>query len=125
MLSYLGDSISLSRLQDEILEYKFRKLDSLRTTSQSARVASANEKHIATANEIIDRSIQTGQNSRNLYWSVMTKALIQYRAKEFQEVEQWADSVLNAPDDVRKHWGNVAPVVLKAALQREQAGGSP
>ena len=50
----------------------------------------------------------------------MTKALIQYRAKEFQEVEQWADSVLNAPDDVRKHWGNVAPCwfLKAAALQR-------
>ena len=121
LLSYLGDSISLSRLQDEILE----------STNSANSIASerlakvlvmlpANEKHIATANEIIDRSIQAGQNARYLYWSHMTKALIQYRAKEFQEAEQWADSVLNAPDDVRKHWGNVAPCwFFKAvALQR-------
>ena len=121
LLSYLGDSISLSRLQDEILE-STNSANSI-ASEQLAKVLvllPANEKHIATANEIIDRSIQTGQNSRNLYWSVMTKALIQYRAKEFQEVEQWADSVLNAPDDVRKHWGNVAPCwfLKAAALQR-------
>ena len=121
LLSYLGDSISLSRLQDEILE----------STNPANSIASerlakvlvmlpANEKHIATANEIIDRSIQAGQNSRYLYWSHMTKALIQFRAKEFQAAEKWADSVLNAPDDVRKHWGNVAPCwFLKAvSLQR-------
>lgn len=49
-------------------------------------------------------------------------ALAQYRAKDYADSEKWADTVLNAQEDGRKHWGNIAPCWFFKAAALNQSG---
>lgn len=123
LLAYLGDALALTRLQSQLLDST-----NVATSVYAERLAKvlvllpAGEENIAMANTIADRGITAGQQSRYLHWTHMTKALAQYRAKDYADSEKWADTVLNAQEDGRKHWGNIAPCWFFKAAALNQSG---
>jgi len=121
MMSFVGDINGLARLQAELLDSTNPSNSMIcERLAKVLLMRDPGKELIKTANTLADKSIELGQQSRYLHWNHSVKAFAEYRAGNFEESKKWSETVLNAPEDVRKHFGNVAPCWFfkAAALQK-------
>ena len=121
LMSFVGDNDGLARLQSELLDSTNPSNSQICERLGKVLLMRDSGKELTeTANTLADKSIELGQRSRYLHWNHYVKAFAEYRAGNFEESKKWSETVLNAPEDVRKHWGNVGPCWFfkAAALQK-------